>query len=256
MGAEKSGRLVILSGPSCVGKSPLVKAFKKLYPDAAASIEPLILYNDRQPRPGEEDGVDYHFRSTGEIAGYRKKPNFVVKEVRNDLQALDVVELKEQLRRSDVLYEGNPFFGVELIHSSKLLNVPKLSVFLAPISRLEIDRCLAAESTEAFHNHIVKLMKGKQLRRAGRMWGKASDDQLADAEVRARSAYAELRQAHHFDFVIVNHDGEDSDHWLQFTRPIGDAGRALDLFAALIRGQTPCEVENWEAGLLPQLAPQ
>ena len=56
------GRLVILSGPSCAGKSPLDKALGRFYPELRAALQPVTLYNDRAPRPGEVDGVDYHFR--------------------------------------------------------------------------------------------------------------------------------------------------------------------------------------------------
>lgn len=40
MGHELSRRLVILSGPSCVGKSPLDKALAKFYPQQVAQSYP------------------------------------------------------------------------------------------------------------------------------------------------------------------------------------------------------------------------
>ena len=61
------GKFVILSGPSCIGKGPLFAALRRLYPDIASQLKPLVLYNDRDARPGEEDGVDYHFRPRAEI---------------------------------------------------------------------------------------------------------------------------------------------------------------------------------------------
>jgi guanylate kinase len=64
---ERIGRLVILSGPSCVGKSPLVKALAKFYPELQKTLQPLVLYNSRAARPGEIDGVDYHFRSREQV---------------------------------------------------------------------------------------------------------------------------------------------------------------------------------------------
>ena len=57
------GRLIILSGPSCVGKGPLHTAFHNFYPERAANLQKIVLYNCRAPRPGEIDGKDYHFRS-------------------------------------------------------------------------------------------------------------------------------------------------------------------------------------------------
>ena len=61
------GRLVILSGPSCVGKGPLHAALKKFHPEIVARTPKFVLYDSRAPRPGEIDGVDYHFRSRAVI---------------------------------------------------------------------------------------------------------------------------------------------------------------------------------------------
>jgi guanylate kinase len=47
-----NGRLVILSGPSCVGKSPMAKALAKFYPELRKKLQPLVLYNSREARPG------------------------------------------------------------------------------------------------------------------------------------------------------------------------------------------------------------
>ena len=85
-------RLVILSGPSCVGKSPLGKALAKFYPELSGALHPLVLYNSRAPRPGEVDGVDYHFRTSEQVESFRTDERFAVLEVRGDLQALDLVQ--------------------------------------------------------------------------------------------------------------------------------------------------------------------
>jgi len=52
MANQRKGRLVILSGPSCVGKSPLAKARARFYPELRKTLHPLVLYNSRDPRPG------------------------------------------------------------------------------------------------------------------------------------------------------------------------------------------------------------
>ena len=46
-------RLVLLSGPSCVGKGPLASALTRHHPELAAQLAPLVLHNSRDPRPGE-----------------------------------------------------------------------------------------------------------------------------------------------------------------------------------------------------------
>lgn len=51
------GRVVVLSGPSAVGKSTLVRCLRQRIPDLHFSVSATT----RAPRPGEVDGVDYHF---------------------------------------------------------------------------------------------------------------------------------------------------------------------------------------------------
>jgi len=52
MPANLTGRLVILSGPSCVGKSPLRTALAKSYPQVWSRVQKLVLFNSRTPRTG------------------------------------------------------------------------------------------------------------------------------------------------------------------------------------------------------------
>ncbi|MFE1169513.1 guanylate kinase [Nocardiopsis sp. NPDC058789] len=53
--AEK--RLTVLSGPSGVGKSTVVAHLRQVNPDVWLSVS----VTTRAPRPGERDGVQYHF---------------------------------------------------------------------------------------------------------------------------------------------------------------------------------------------------
>jgi guanylate kinase len=52
-----NGRVVVLSGPSAVGKSSVVRCLREQIPDLHFSVSATT----RAPRPGEVDGVDYHF---------------------------------------------------------------------------------------------------------------------------------------------------------------------------------------------------
>ena len=51
------GRLFVISGPAGVGKSEIVKTVLKKHPDVSLSVS----CTTRAPRPGEVDGVSYHF---------------------------------------------------------------------------------------------------------------------------------------------------------------------------------------------------
>ena len=57
------GRLTVLSGPSGVGKGSVVAVVRRRYPDAWLSTS----VTTRPPRPGETDGVEYHFVDQAEF---------------------------------------------------------------------------------------------------------------------------------------------------------------------------------------------
>ena len=52
-----TGQLYIVSAPSGAGKSSLLNALRAQMPDVLISVS----HTTRQPRPGEENGVHYHF---------------------------------------------------------------------------------------------------------------------------------------------------------------------------------------------------
>jgi guanylate kinase len=94
-------------------------------------------------------------------------------------------------------------------------------------------------------------MRRKLLRRTRRQKGELSVKDLENIETRASSAYRELQDACHFQYVIPNHDGEDSDHWEAFYYPIGEARQSLQAVVALLEGAVPTCAEHWEEALLP-----
>jgi guanylate kinase len=83
-----SGRLIILAGPSCMGKTPLARALGRFYPGLYGQLQPIVLYNSRAPRPGETDGVDYHFRTTHQVEALREDDGYVAR--RQAMGGLDV----------------------------------------------------------------------------------------------------------------------------------------------------------------------
>jgi len=250
MSAERIGRLVILSGPSCVGKSPLSKALAKLYPEVSRRLQKLVLFNTRAPRPGERDGVDYHFRSRSEIEALRAKGSYAILDVRGDLQALDVDGLKGLLERGDAFFEGNPYIGRLLQTHPLLAVVDRLSIFLSPLSKNEIAYLSAPLRNVSLQEFVTDVMRRKLLRRTRHHKGELSLPDLENIETRARSAFRELTEAWHFQYVIPNHDGEDSDNWDAFYYPIGDARTSLEAVVALLDGIVPPSVEQWEEKLL------
>ena len=245
-------RFVILSGPSCVGKGPLYSALRKFYPDLAGGLKQIVLYNSRDPRPGELEGVDYYFRPQVEIEELARKPGFISAIVRGDLQAIEIANIKKIIDQGkDAFFEGNPFIPAKLTESNELLEIPTLKVFLSPLSQEEILFLTDPSQRTNLEKLLPDIMRRKLLRRTKRQKITLSLKDLENIERRVASAIVELREAWKFDYVIPNHDGEDSEHWDAFYYPIGDARKTLLAFAALLQGKTPFGVEHWEEDLVP-----
>jgi guanylate kinase len=56
-------RVFVITGPSGVGKGTLIRGLMERVPELELSVSATT----RDPRPGEESGVDYHFLSDGEF---------------------------------------------------------------------------------------------------------------------------------------------------------------------------------------------
>jgi guanylate kinase len=242
----------MLSGPSCVGKGPLYSALRRFYPELAGRLQQIVLYNSRGPRPGEQEGVDYYFRSRAEIEALAKKAGFTSAIVRGDLQAIEIASIKAILDQGgDAFFEGNPFIPAKLSELAELQEIPTLKIFLAPLTEEEIVFLKDPQQRTDLENLLPDIMRRKLLRRTKRQKTNPSLKDLENIEQRVASAIIELREAWKFDYVIPTHDGEDSEHWDAFYYPIGDARKALLTFAALLRDETPPGVEHWEKDLVP-----
>lgn len=246
------GRLVIISGPSCIGKSPLARVLRKLYPELMQSLEEPVLYNSREPRPGEIDGITYHFRSRGELEAMRGASGTVVLDVRKDVQALVLADVRAIFEAGkDALFEGNPYVASALMASPELAGIELVTVFLSPLSAEELSY-LAAEAPRSVERLVTDVMRRKLLRRTQRQKGILSLRDLDDIEARCGAAYRELGYAHQFQHVIPNHDGEDSEHWEAFYYPVGDARKCVLDVAAVLRGAPTTWAERWDADVVPQ----
>lgn len=60
---RQGGRLIVLTGPTAVGKGTVETALRKAHPEVWVSVSATT----RDPRPGERDGVNYWFISEPEF---------------------------------------------------------------------------------------------------------------------------------------------------------------------------------------------
>jgi guanylate kinase len=67
------GRVFVITGPSGVGKGTLIRGLRERIPELELSVSATT----RAPRPGERDGLDYHFLSDEEFDARAKAGDFV-----------------------------------------------------------------------------------------------------------------------------------------------------------------------------------
>lgn len=74
METSAPGKLVVISGPSGAGKTTLLK---RLYASCPLPLTASVSATTRPPRPGETDGVDYHFLSREDFTRRREAGEFL-----------------------------------------------------------------------------------------------------------------------------------------------------------------------------------
>lgn len=137
-------RVVVLSGPSAVGKSSVVRCLREQLPDLYFSLS----VTTRSPRPGEVDGVDYTFVTPARF-----------QQLIDDGELLEWAEIHGGLHRSgtpaqpvrDATRAGHPvLIEVDLAGAKSVKRaMPEvISVFLAPPSWDELVNRLSGRGTE------------------------------------------------------------------------------------------------------------
>jgi guanylate kinase len=138
------GRVVVLSGPSAVGKSSVVRCLRKRIPNLHFSVSATT----RTPRPGEVEGVDYHFVSPARF-----------QQLIDEGALLEWAEIHGGLHRSGTLAEpvraaaasGLPvLIEVDLAGARAVKKaMPEvITVFLAPPSWEALEARLIGRGTE------------------------------------------------------------------------------------------------------------
>jgi len=248
-------RLVIISGPSCVGKDPLKEAVKK-YSGIKYSSIPVIKSKESRPngpRPDEVDkwGNPDFFRAANEIMVLKSNPQYIVGDCRGLPQAINlqqVLDSNEELFFLEVYHA----IGCQVRDNSYLKDDIGISaVFLSPVSRLEI-RELKAEETN-LETYIATLMMQKLTLRSRHQGVDVFNNKVIEDNIqRAMDAYSELRNAHNYTHVIVNHEGESHPNWHRTpegifeAKPEGEASQAVGVFTEILKTGNASFVEHWE----------
>jgi guanylate kinase len=169
-------RVFVITGPSGVGKGTLIRLLRERVPGLALSVSATT----RAPRPGEQDGLDYHFLSDAEFARRVAAGEFVEWA---EYSGRRYGTLRSELERH--LAEGRPVVLEIEVQGARQVRrtLPEaLQVFIAP------------PSLEALRARLV---------------GRGTDDEEQVA-ARLRTAEEELAAQHEFGHVVVNDRLEDA----------------------------------------------
>lgn len=165
-----SGTLFIVAAPSGAGKSSLVNALLAREPGIKLSVS----YTSRGPRPGELNGVHYHFVSKAEFLAMVERGEFLEHAlVHGDLKGTAKSAVESRLNAGeDVLLEID-YQGARIVRAL----LPKtISIFILPPSRDELEQRLRRRAQDS--------------------------EEVIDR--RMRGSREEMAHAHEFDYIVIN----------------------------------------------------
>jgi guanylate kinase len=166
----------VITGPSGVGKGTLIRGLLEQVPE----LELAVSATTRKPRPGERDGVEYHFLTPAEFERHVAAGDFVEHATYSGNQ---YGTLRSELERR--VADGSPVVLEVEVQGARQVReaIPEaLAVFIAPPS-----------------------LEGLRTRLVGR--GTDSPDQVDE---RLRTAETELEARPEFAHVVVNDRLEDA----------------------------------------------
>ncbi len=186
------GTLFIISSPSGAGKSSLIQALLKR-PGADGKLQVSVSHTTRASRPGEEDGVHYHFVDQPRFQALIERGAFYEwAEVFGNYYGTSREWIDEQLAKGiDILLDID-WQGARQIRAQ---SPNAKSIFILPPSREELERRLNARQQDS-----ADVIKG-----------------------RMDKAVSEMSHYNEYDYLLVN---DDFDHALNQLSAIIEAERA------------------------------
>ena len=171
MKEQRKGLLLVVSGPSGVGKGTLVKALM----DRNSKIKMSVSATTREPRPGEIEGIHYFFKTEEEFK-----------------EMVDRGEFLEYIHVFGSKYYGTPRSFVEQ-HLSSGFDVI-----------LEIDVQGAMKVKQSFPDAVLIFITAPSMSEIkSRLIGRGTET-MEQVEKRFATAFEEVKMIPKYDYVVVN----------------------------------------------------
>lgn len=175
-----SGQLYVISAPSGAGKTSLTHALIERLKRVERQARFSVSYTTRSARPGERDGVDYHFVSMSHFQAMIEAGAFLEHaQVFDRYYGTSAVETQRWIDDGQDVVLDIDWQGARQVRASAPDTV---SIFIRPPSREELER---------------------------RLRDRASDDEAAIAR-RLAEADDEMAHADEYDHQIVNDHFDDA----------------------------------------------
>ena len=143
-----SGKLVILSGPSGVGKDTVLDAWMALNP----KVQRVVATTTRAAREGEVNGVDYNFISVPEFQRKAEQGDFLeFKEVHGNWYATPLKGMEDLLNAGKIAILKIDVQGA--IHAMSLRR-DAITIFILPPSMEELESRIRGRGTD--DDHIIQ----------------------------------------------------------------------------------------------------
>src|SRR5215212_9120940 len=138
-----AGALIIVTAPSGAGKTTLVRMLMA----HDAQVRHSVSYTTRSPRPGEQDGREYHFIDIAGFLAMRERGEFVEwAEVHGNFYGTSRVWLEQQVAAGQEVLLEIDWQGAQQL---KRLFPDAVGVFVLPPSTAELEQRLRARGQDS-----------------------------------------------------------------------------------------------------------